>query len=270
MSKLIVSANSYSHLNKLLTMNIDGIILSIDKLSVNDNFYINIEDIDKIDFKGKEIYISLNKIMHNSDLTLLRKVMNTIKDKNIKIMFYDMAVYNIAKEYNMIDKLVIMQDHLNASINSNEFYYKLGINNSYITSDITKDELLAIKDKSKMNIFFTVYGYLPIFYSRRYLVSNYLKFIDETNDNSNFEILSDNFHKYPIKEEEFGTTIYTDKVVNLINYLDELKNIDYLVMKSNMILDDEFNEMVLNFINHKKLDDTYIGFFMTKTIYKVK
>ena len=48
-----------------------------------------------------------------------------------------MAVYNIAKEYNMADKLVIYQEHLNASILSNEFYYNLGIKCSYITSDIT-------------------------------------------------------------------------------------------------------------------------------------
>ena len=39
-----------------------------------------------------------------------------LKDKDVRIIFYDMAVYNIAKEYDMVTKLVICQDHLNASV----------------------------------------------------------------------------------------------------------------------------------------------------------
>ena len=141
--KLIVSANSIDHLNSLLNKNIDGVILSIDKLAVNDSFYISVDDLDKIDFKDKtvywdppiicidfkdkEVFVSLNKLMHNSDLELLKEVMHKLKDKNVRILFYDMAVYQIAKEYDMISKLVICQDHLNASVLSNKFYLDKGI-----------------------------------------------------------------------------------------------------------------------------------------------
>lgn len=268
--KLIASANNYEHLKELINMNIDGIFLSIDKLAVNDSFYINIDDLNKIDFKNKEIFLSLNKLMHNSDLPILKKTLSLLKDKNIRIMFYDMAVYNYAKEYNMLDKLVIMQDHLNASTLSNKFYEKRGIKGSFITSDITKDELLEIKRNSNMEIFFLGYGYAPIFYSRRYLITNYLKYIDKPIDSNNYKIVSDTNNEYIIDEEEFGSTVYTQKPINLINYLDSLKEIDYLVLKSNKIPNDEFNKMVNNFINHEKIEDTYTGFFMQKTIYKVK
>ena len=268
--KLIVSANSIDHLNSLLNKNIDGIILSVDKLAVNDSFYINVDILDQLDFKGKEVFVSLNKLMHNNDLKLLRNVMLKLKNKNVRIMFYDMAVYSIAKEYDMISKLVIWQDHLNASVLSNKFYLNKGIKASYITSDITRDELLEIKDKSGMEIFFFGYGYAPIFYSRRYLISNYLKYINEENDGNDYKIVSDTENVYPISEEEFGTTIYTKRPINLINHLEELKNIDYLVLKSNKIDDSEFNKMVDKFINHEHIEDDYIGFFNTKTIYRVK
>lgn len=267
--KLLVSANSIEHLNSLVKKNVDGVILSIDKLSVNDSFYIDVSELDKINFNEKEVFVSLNKLMHNNDLELLRSVMNKLKDKMVRIIFYDMAVYNIAKELNMTNKLVISQDHLNASVLSNKFYLSKGIKASYITSDITKDELLEIKEKSGMEIFFLGYGYAPIFYSRRYLISNYLKYIDEAEGND-YEIVSDTGRVYPICEEEFGTTVYTEKPINLINHLDELSNIDYLVLKSNKIDDLEFNKMVDNFINREHVDDDYIGFFNTKTIYRVK
>ena len=268
--KLIVSVNSLKHLNHMVKKDIDGIILSIDKLSVNDSFYIDIDEIDKIDFNKKEVFVSMNKLMHNSDLEYLRAVMNKLKDKDVRIIFYDMAVYNIAKEYNMIDKLVIQQDHLNASVLSNKFYLERGIKASYITSDITKDELLEIKEKSGMEVFFLGYGYAPIFYSRRYLITNYLKYIGEENDGSEYHIISDTDKVYKICEEEYGTTIYTEWPINLLNYIDKLKDIDYLVLKSNKIDDSEFNKMVDKFINHDKVDNPYIGFFNTKTIYKVK
>lgn len=271
MSKFLVSANSLEHLNILLDKKIDGVILSISKLSVNSSFYVNVDDINNIDFKDKEVFVSLNKLMHNSDLEYLRSVLYKLKDMNVRILFYDMAVYNIALEYDMVDKLIIYQDHLNASILSNKFYSGLGIRGSYITSDITCSELVDIKKNSDMEIFFLGYGYAPIFYSRRYLISNYLKYIGKDNNDSNkYNIVSDMGKSYPICEEEYGTTIYTSNVINLINEMGKISDIDYIVLNSNNIIDDEFNNIVDKFINHEKMDDTYIGFFDTKTIYKVK
>ena len=50
-----------------------------------------------------------------------------------------------------------------------------------------------------------------------------------------------------------------------------LKDIDYIVMRSNKIEDNKFNDMVDSFINMDTSDDgNYEGFFNTKTIYRVK
>ena len=77
--KLIVSANSKEHLNSLIEKDIDGVILSIDKLAVNDSFYIDVEMLDEIDFKDKEVFVSINKLMHNGDLDYLRIVLSPIQ-----------------------------------------------------------------------------------------------------------------------------------------------------------------------------------------------
>ena len=270
MSKLIVTVNSLEHLNKLIDKDIYGIMLYIDKLSVNSSFYIDVEDIKKIDFKDKKIFIVMNKIMHNSDLDLVRIILEKLKDMYVKILFYDMSIYNISKKIGIIDKLVIYKDHLNASIYSNKFYSDLGITGSYISSDITGEELLEIKDNSNMEIYFTGYGYVPIFYSRRYLIKNYLKFIDKEELDGKYTIVSDMNTEYPISEEEFGTTIYSEKPVNLINYLDDMDRIDYVVMNSNGIIDSEFDLIVDKFISKDKMNDCYLGFFNTKTIFRVK
>lgn len=271
MSKLICTGNSVSDIEKLLLKDINGIILYIDKLSVNSSFYMDIDDIDKIECGDKELFICMNKLMHNKDIEYLRECLLKVRDKNLHILFYDMAVYNIARELGIEDKLVIYQDHLNASILSNRFYNRLGIKYSFITSDITMEELLLIKRNVDSKIMFLGYGYLPMFYSRRYLISNYLKYIDQFDgEKSKYEIVSDMGKKYTIAEEDNGTTIYTDREVNLINYMEQLDEIDYIVMNSNNIDSDEYLRMVDKFIKREKMDDCYLGFLDKKTIYKVK
>lgn len=269
MSKLIVSVNSREDIFKQVKKDIYGVMLYVSGLSCNSSFYIDVDILDDIDFNGKKVYLVMNKIMHNSDLSIVREVLDKLRDKDVKIMFYDMAVYNIAKELNILDKLVIFQDHLNASILSNNFYYNMGIHGSYVTNDITIDELLEIKNNTLMDIYFLGYGYSPIFYSRRYLVSNYLKYIN--NDNrGDYKIISDTGISYPICEEEYGTTIYSHDVINLINYMDKLKDIDYIILNSNLVDSLEFDKIVDNFINKKSMNDTYLGFLNTKTVFKVK
>ena len=44
------------------------------------------------------------------------------------------------------------------------------------------DSIIDIKNNTGMNIFYMVYGYLPIFYSRRCLITNYFKYIDKVFD----------------------------------------------------------------------------------------
>ena len=270
MSKIIVSAKSKEHLLELLKKDIDGVIIYLKGLSVNSDFYLSIEDVKKIDTNKKEVFLCMNKIMHNKDLGEVRRVLDIIQDMDVRVLFYDMGVYNIALEKGTVDKLVIYQDHANTSILTNNFYQGLGISGSFISNDITMEELLDIKKNSKGDIMFLGYGYQPIFYSRRYLINNYLEYVDEYSGKE-YRIISDNGVGYPISEEDEGTTIYSPRVINLINYMDKLENIDYIVMNSVIGKIEEFDEMVDKFIKREKIDDdTYLGFLNVKTIYKLK
>ena len=64
MSKIIVTPKNEKHLNKLLDDKIDAVLLSIENLSINSEYYISLnklrEILPKIKEKNKEVFISVN------------------------------------------------------------------------------------------------------------------------------------------------------------------------------------------------------------------
>lgn len=265
MNNLIVVPDKKENINNILSKNIKGIILGVTNLSIYD-LTLDIEEIiDISNNTDKKIIIAINKMIHSKDLELVKEVLNKIKDTKISgILFYDIGILKIAKDLNINKELILSQEHLNASINSNNFYYNKGINSTFITSDITYNEILEIKNNTKMNIYYTVYGYLPIFYSRRSLLTNYFKYINQ-DKNSNKYYIYDKENKFLVRELEYGTIIYSP-LVNLINNTEKLKDI-------NLVIDLSYTDnidIIDDFIDNKKTENEYLGFFDTKTTYKLR
>lgn len=271
MNNFIVAPTSITNIDKLLTKDIKAILIGVNNLSVTPNLKMDIDDIIKlVNNTDKEIIVSMNKMIHNKDLELVEEVLIKINNSNIsKVLFYDLSILNIAKRINFTKDLIISQEHLNASINTNDFYYKRGVNYSLITSDITGDEINEIATSSSINLIVTVYGYVPIFYSRRYLIDNYLTYINKKKDDDIY-YLKHNEDYYLIKEVSDGTLIYTKEVINLINEYHKLNNISYFLIDGSFIEEDKLLEIVDSFLDNKKIDNTYTGFFDIKTTYKVK
>lgn len=269
MKKKIIVMPNKNNLDIVLNSNVDGIILPIKDLSVESDIYFTVNDVKKILNRTiKEVCVSINKIFHDNDLKNLELTLMELNKLNIsKIFFYDVCVIKMCNDLGINKELVITQEHLNASGITNSFYYTKGVKYSLITNDITIDEVNEISKDIKLMMI--CYGYLPIFYSRRYLITNYLKHINRDDDSDIYYIKNEDDY-YPISEEEYGTCIYTSRPINLINYIDKL-NIDYIILNSFNISNDKFTEVLEDYINNKKSnDEEYLGFLNEKTIYKVK
>lgn len=266
MSNLVIVPSKKEEIQSILNKDIKGLIIGVKNLSIYP-LELDIEQIISIaDNTDKEIIIAMNKMIHNKDLDLIRSVLNKVKNSNIKkIMFYDLGIFNICKDMDIDKELILSQEHLNASKSSNEFYYNKGITNTYITSDITYKEVLEVNNNTKMNVYYTVYGYLPIFYSRRHLLTNYFKYINKDMFDNTYYIVNNDL-KYMIKEYNYGTIIYSP-LVNLINEIDKINNINNLVI--DLSYTDDIG-IIDKYISNGKIDNTYTGFFDKKTIYKLK
>ena len=269
MKKILVMLNDKNDFDAVLKKDIAGIILPVEHLAVNSGVYYSLEEIREISScTEKEVCVSVNKIMMNKDLELLEYTLKELAQMKIsKILFYDLAVLNLCKKLKIGKELVVFQDHLNANMLTNTFYKNRGVSYSVITNDLTKEEINEIGKHQRLMM--VCYGYLPIFYSRRYLISNYLEYLGRDKLDVSYYLKHDN-DQYIIEEEEEGTTIYTKMPINLINEVDDL-DIDYVILNSYHIEKDTFMNILDQFIGHKKSnDDVYLGFLNKRTVYKVE
>ncbi len=269
MKKILVIPKDLNNLGKILKTDVNGILLPIKDLSVGYSAYFTIEDIkDLINITSKEICVIINKIMHKDDLPLLTETLIKLNKLNIsKIIFYDLAVLNLRDKLNISKELVIYQDHLNASNNSNRFYQERNVSYSIITNDITKEEIQEISKHNKLMLI--SYGYLPIFYSRRKLITNYLEHIKEKKENVMYYVKVKE-DRYPIIEEKDGTTIYTKEPINLINEIKDT-NVEYIILNAFNIDNKTFMKTLEDYLENKKeKKENYTGFFNKKTVYNQK
>lgn len=282
--KILIMPNSIKQINDLIN-NIDGVIVGLDKLCMNMPYNFNLyevkEIIDICTNNEKEIFVSLNKNMHNKDISYLKEIMLEIEKLNVTgILYYDIALVNIKDELNLNTPLVWHQEHLTTNYLTSNYWYNEGATYTYLSSEITIDEINEISKNSQAKTMVTMFGYLPMFVSRRHLVKNYLETFN-LEDNSKINYIFKENKMYQIIDTEEGTIAYSEKVLNGLSEIFRVRT-DYIVLNSFSIDDNIFSEVTYMFKNVNEdnileyngrinsMLDTDLGFLYKETIYKVK
>lgn len=285
--KIMIMPNSLNMLKNNLGK-YNAVMIGLENLSINMPRYFSYEQfIDMYNFckeNSIEVFVALNKNMHNKDLMNLKEMMFKLDELDIAgIMYYDIAAVNIKLENNLKTPLVWGQEHLTTNPITSNFWNSFGSKYTLVSNEITKEEILEMKKNSLSKLIVTVFGYLPMFVSERHLVKNYLKTFD-LEDNSEINYIENGGNVYPIIDNELGTIAYSTHVLNGINEVLEFKesNIDYILLNPFLIEDEKF-EMILTLFNNvnkenveeysKKIDENFNcdnGFLNKETIYKVK
>ena len=266
-----------SSLNQL-KLNCDGFVIGIKNLSINMPYYFDLEDLRNI---NKEIFVCLNKNMHNQDIALLKNTLIKLNEYNIKaVIFYDLAIPNLANKLNLNYDLVWSQEHMTTNYHTINFWYEKNVKYTWISNDITLREMKEIKENTNAKLMVTLFGYLPMFTSKRHLIKNYLKFFN-LDDKSKINYMQKEGKDYPLVDDN-GTIVYTDFILNGLKEK-LLLNYDYIILNSFLIDDDKFIKVldIFNKANNDNIDrqekqlnqlfnNLKKGFFYNETVYKVK
>ena len=282
MSKILTIPSNINEINSTKSL-VDGFIIGIKEMCVNTNYCIDINELKILkEIKDKDIFISLNKNMHNKDLDVVRNILIELNDYNIKgVLYYDIGVLNIYKSLDLNYDLVWSQEHLTTNYNTINYWNSFGVNYTYLSSDITEEEIIEIIKNTKSKLMVNLFGYLPMFVSKRHIIKNYLEYFN-LKDNSEINYIYKEEKFYPIIDNNIGTQVYSNNILNGIKTSLNI-NVDYIILNSfNIELDkfinvikmfksvnednvEEYNEKINGMFNNV---DT--GFLNTKTIYRVK
>ncbi len=212
-------------------------IAGIENFSVKMPAFFTLDIVDKYN----DLYISLNKIFHEDEIDNLKDTLKYLKTKTIRgIFFSDFSVYNICEDLDMLDLLIYDPNTLVTNYKELEFF-EGKIKGVVISPFISLEELKEFKSE-KLELYFLGNGRINLFYSKRKLVTNYLKYHDikDDLDKNNLllkEQLRDNLY-YPIIEDEYGTYVYSPFIYSCLDLEKELTNIDYLII--DLVYDKKF------------------------------
>lgn len=269
--------------DKSFNYNCDSYLIGIDGLSVNMPIYFSIDEIEDLSFSN-EIFISLNKNMHSSDLELLENVLVRLSKLDIKgVFFYDIAVLSIVKRLKLNIPLVWAQEHMTNNYMSVNFWKDKGVEYTLLSEEICSKDIIDIKKNSDSKLIVPIFGYFPMFVSRRHLKKNYMDRFN-LSDDSKINFITKEGFTYPIVDSSV-TTVYTNSYLNgikdFVSFSDS--GIDYVLLNS-FLTGDKINKVLNMFksVNEdnkeeyfdslsEMFDDNVDTFFLHKeSIYKVK
>ena len=268
----------------------DAFIFGLENYSVN---YpeISLEKVIELS-KKYSIFVSLNKNIQNEELSALEETLENLSNTSIcGILFYDLSILSIAQRRNLNLPLVWHQTHMVTNYQTCNYYFNQGVEYGITANEITLEEILEIKKHTKMRVIPQILGYPIMSHSRRKLIENYFKDIEEPSKKEIYTLTEKSDDTFLIHESHTGTSILFGKPMNGTKVLYKLLEEDFEFVILNMIfLDDSIGLKILNLyqeIRNTYLKDTplekekkishsisligdFTNFFYKKTIYKVK
>lgn len=275
--KILIEPLDLKHIEYLEKKDIGGYIVGLEKYSIFQNLKLNIEEIKNIK-TNKELYISINKPIHNNELEDIKNILIELSKLNITgVLFEDISIFKITKDLNLNLNLIWASNHLPTNSYTVNYWSKKGCKGALLSTELMLEDFIKIKKETSTNIFVYLYGYIPIFESSRTLITNYLKHINKDKNSDKYYIHEKISNKYYPIYEEYDNTFITEDILNGINVVNTLKenNIDYIVLNSLMHEEEKFNNILDEYIealNGKIFDkkDVFTGFLFKESIFKVK
>ena len=272
----IINDNNYKD---YIEKGLDGFIFPLKDFSVDYKRYYTLNELKNyFDNNDKLGYVVINKMIFNQELTNLKEILKELEKIKVSgILFYDLAIYNLIKEMKLKIPLILNTTHMVTSTETINTYYNLGVKKAYLTNEITKEEIIRIRENTKSELFILLLGYPIVAIRKRHLLTNFYKNINQTKKKEVLIEEPKTKQKFLVRENNFGTSFFYYKILNLSNFYEKLNKykdicgiLDLSSFESNKAL-----KIVLNYtnFNKEKLDlllGRNRGFLNRKTIYKVK
>lgn len=243
---------------ELNTFNLDGIIINISSFSSPTFSSFSIDDAKEIiKTSTKPVFVKLMPLYKDKDYPRLKELLLNLK--GIKgIIFQDLGLATLKKELNLDYKMIYDPTTFITTSYDTSYFKGSGVDTLSLSTTLTMsetDNLLKDKDNSYMA---HVYGYQEMFYSYRKHFTNYSKVYNfkDLKNKDNISLKEETRDAlFKTLEDDYGFYVYRDKKINLFDFIDHYKDIDYMVLDRIFISDNEYKDTIDLFKGIIKRDD---------------
>ena len=196
---------------------------------------------------GVKVYVTVNILAHNYDLTGVREYLTELKElKPDALIIADPGIYMYAKEICPEIERHISTQANNTNYETYRFWYQLGAKRVVTARELSLAEIREIREHipEDMEIETFIHGAMCISYSGRCLLSNYLAGRDANQGACThpcrwkYSIVEEKRpgEYMPVFENERGTYIFNSKDLCMIEHMDDIVNsgIDSLKIEGRM------------------------------------
>ena len=272
----VIKDNNYL---EYLNNGLDGLILPLENFSVDYFKYYSISLIKEYKKNTNKLcFVVINKMIFNNELDNLLTALKELEKIAVDgVFFYDLAVLNLVKENKINLNLIYNATHMVTNSDTINLYYDLGVKGAYLSNEITKDEILNIRNNTNSDLFILLLGNPVVAMSRRSLLTSY--FVNKNKSKSDLITIKEpkSGQEFLVREDNNGTTFFYNKRLNLSNVYEELvgNNINYGIIEQGNFDSNQYKELINAFVNFnkQKIDELAghnRGFLYRETIYKVK
>lgn len=242
--ELLVTLRKRSLLERVLPL-VDGVIigkfftgsyhLATNEMRIINNFCKS---------NGKKVFVQIDNFISEDDMAELLDYMGFVKSLEPDgIYFHDLGLYEIAKRFNLLSKLIYDGKSVLCNSLDTRFLLNRGIDSVMLSRELTFEEIKDIAVNNSGQVDIQIFGHQRMSYSRRKFLKNYFREINKEYDYLNKETMylieEQRDYKMPIIEDEEGTSIYSDYIVDMFEEVPQIRNLIRRGVIDTLFIDDE-------------------------------
>ncbi|MCL2522090.1 MAG: U32 family peptidase [Erysipelotrichales bacterium] len=232
----------------------DGFIIRYDRLNYKSRNRLSIEKIwqlsENIQASEKEVFLDCTLLSTNNELEIFVAILKKFIKIN-GIIVSDIGFINIALKEKLAHLLIYNPETLLTNHHDFNFFADYKLYGAFLAKELSLEEAIEILALKKYKSFIIGFGHLNMFYSRRKILSNYLKSEKKKKyalNDFHFQLREELRPDFlPLLETIHGSAIFRAKPLSLLAELKQLQTLDYLVLDNVFINRASYYQVVSTF-----------------------
>ena len=187
--------------------------------------------------------VFINRMLGEEEIAKAREYLGFLKELKVDYLLYnDPAMYILAEELGMVTQLIYQPDTLMTNSKDVSFMLRQGIDSVFISKELTFDEMMEIGNACKDKCNVIIHGYLNMSYSKRKLLKAYFDMLGKEVDYTSMDLRLIEYTRtgrMPIYEDEQGTHIFTDYILESFREIKAFSGVVRFLMIDSMFMEIE-------------------------------